>query len=504
MDKSYYISKVLDGMNEFIGIFDKDTNFIYANKPYLQTIETTFGIGPIKIGNNYLKMIEHIPTEHKKLEGLFGLCLSGKSLVKVEKFGSGEMEQSFELSGYPLKNVTGEIIGVSTIIRNVTERENLKEKALKALKVKETFLTSISHELRTPLNSILGFSQLASLDLNCNSTKSYMTSIMRSGKHLLGLVNNILDLNKINSGVFSISKEVVNVYGALKEVYDDNIVLSNSKNLNVILDVKNSLQMLNIIVDKQRFKQIIIKFLSNAMKYNKPYGSVIITMEKVTRDTCDKIYIYIKDTGIGISEKNLTKIGQPFDRFGQEASNIEGTGLGLSITKKICDIIGGEFYVDSVIGEGSTFGVGFEISDREVSNTLRKEYVLHINNEFKGTIGYIEDNNFNLHLIEKVITKYFPNATYTSEKTGDVGFEMVRKLRPDVLLLDINIPKITGLEILKKIKNDGTLNKIKIIIITADVSERTKIQSEKLGCDKYLSKPIDILEMIESINLLIG
>jgi nitrogen-specific signal transduction histidine kinase/ActR/RegA family two-component response regulator len=366
-------------------------------------------------------------------------------------------------------------------------------------RAKENFLSNISHELRTPLNAILGFSQLIEYDINLkDNIRTYIDSINRSGKYLLSLINNILDLNKINENMVTLTYEPIHVVTKINDICSDLRILTNNKNISLIIDLAGY-EDVYIRADRQRYKQIITNIISNAIKYNKNMGQVVI---KGSIDK-NKFFIDIKDTGIGISEAHLKNIGLPFNRLGNEASDIEGSGLGLTITKNLINIMNGEFRVKSVIGEGSIFSAGFEIAKYVKSNINRKNIdpIIEIepNKNFTGKILYIEDNNFNLFLMEKIINRYFPNATYCYELNGISGYKKAVEYSPDILLIDVNLSDVSGIEILKKIREDSACTS-KIIIITANLTDDVYNESMKYKCDGFITKPVIIHDFVKLLT----
>jgi ribose transport system substrate-binding protein len=365
----------------------------------------------------------------------------------------------------------------------------------------------MSHELITPLNSILGFSQLLQYDNEKEDKLLYAKSIIRSGKYLLNLINDTLDYNTINAGVLLISPEIVNAFAIIFEIFLDMQVLAQDNNITMELKC-DQYKHINIFVDRQRYKQIIINLISNAIKYNKKSGNI----EIIGRIKNNLFFIDVKDTGIGISIENFKKIGIPFERFGNKMSKIPGTGLGLSITKIITEIMNGIFEIKSIIGEGSIFSVGFNMSE---STTINEQLTCHkqnevnidelcINRNYKGKICYIEDNEFNLLLMDKIINKYFINANYSFLQNGKDGFTVMYENTPDILLLDLNISDIDGIEILRSIKNTSKFANIKIIVISADISKNIEKKCLNLGANYYMPKPLIIPDFISLMNKIIN
>ena len=489
MNGNNYIKKVLDGMKEFICIYDKNFNLLYFNKNYENILKYTYQIPEINIGDNILDLIKHLPAEVEKFKTLFDIVFDKGEHIEIESFGKGEYKKIYELSGYPILE-NNEIVGVSAIIRDVTEREKLRKQAQEAIESKSLFLSSVSHELRTPLNSIIGFIQLMTLDKNKENIPQYTQSINRSSALLLELVNNILDVNKINSNILSISLDTFNVYNTLLNIYNDMKILSNKNNLTFTIDI-DKFKDINLKTDIHRYKQIIINLISNAIKYNKINGNIHLS-GSIEENT---FYTIVKDTGIGISKENLKIIGTPFERLSFESSSIEGTGLGMSIVKKLCKLMNGKLDVNSELGKGSEFKVGFNIESKSILKAKKENLNFSINTKFNGKILYVEDNYFNLQLMKRIINIYFPNAVYKELNDGKNVIKTIKTDKPDIVLIDLDLPSVSGIDILKENEN-----KNKIIIVTADITDKTYKQCVESGVKSYITKPFIIPKLIKTIN----
>lgn len=495
-----YMDNILNGMDDLIAAMDINFNFTYFNDAYKSEFKKIFG-PELKLGDNILEKLEHLPNEQKTAKDIWSRAINGENFTVIQEFGDTEKERNtYEIKYSSVKNDDGNIIGASHIVRDVSIRETLKIKNKKLAMAKQKFMSSVSHELRTPMNAILGFAQLLKYDDNKANAETYTRSIIRSGKYLLNLINDTLDYNKIQEGVLSVSLESVNVFKIIFEVFSDMQTLANDNDVTLWMDCEKH-KHINIFVDKQRYKQILINLVSNGIKYNKKGGMVELKSE--IKDGL--FYMNICDTGHGISEENLQNIGTPFERFGMENSNIQGTGLGLSITKMICGMMNGKLKVKSTIGKGSVFSVGFTIdtSKRQEELDNYDECIeISINDKFNGNILYAEDNEFNLMLMDSIINKNYPNANYKYIQDGYQAFNYIKQTLPDIVLLDINIPGMSGLEILKTMRNISQFDKCKIIMISADVTENIERKSLIMGANGYFSKPLDILLFVTELNKL--
>ena len=372
-----------------------------------------------------------------------------------------------------------------------------------ANKAKSVFLSSMNHELRTPLNSILGFSQLLDMepDLSADNKES-VNNILKSGEHLLSLINAVLDLAQIESGKSSVDiKPVLNS----ELLHTCETIVSQLATQHQI-DIKFSKicsEDLYILADPTKLKQVIINLLSNAIKYNKQNGHVLVDCFK--DETEQKITISIKDTGHGISNENLAQLFEPFNRLGQEtSSNIEGTGIGLVITKQLLKLMNSELQVTSKVGIGSEF---FFTLPYNTSNEPQKQTTKHTNTDTSKTnpqqtsklIYYIDDNELSMSLIHQYINKW-TGFKFLGQCDPLTGIEDIKKHSPDIILLDLNIPKMSGYQILKHLHDNNICPDARLIAVTANTLEADVFKIQHAGFDDYIDKPIIMDELFEKLN----
>ena len=501
MENTNISNLILNSFNELVASIDKEYNFTYFNKSYSSEFKKIFG-PDIKIGDNILEVLEHLPEEQKNAKEIWSRAINGEEFIITQEFGDSEKERNVYEISYSALYENEILIGASHIVRDITIREKLQRTSEESLRVKNAFLGNVSHELRTPLNSILGFSQLLLLS-NSNITKKemYIKNIMKSGKFLLQLINDVLDLNRIDQGLLFLSPEPVNAYSTICDIYQDMLPIAQENDVTIFLNL-NEVKNINIFVDNQRFKQICLNLISNAIKYNKPGGQIEIHGSRSN----NLFTMSIVDTGIGIKEENIKKLTNPFERLDFEFSSIQGTGLGLNIVKTLCTMMNGTLDITSTFGKGSKFSVSFSSTDKEVESVCEDEMKNIINNkglQFTGNIYYIEDNDFNLLLMKQIIEEYFPKCNYEFSQCGKNGYDHIIQHRPDILLLDINVPGMDGIEILKNIKKLHTIDNMKIVVISADIIQNIEQKTLKSGAHVYLSKPLDIPLFVDHINNLI-
>lgn len=496
---------ILNNMNEFIASIDTEHVFTFVNTAFHNEIKRMFDV-ELHAGDSLVEQISHIPKEQARVRAIWQKALDGEEFIVVDRFGDANIvgEQSYyELSYSPLYEKGSDVVkGAACIIRDVTDREKLKMRAEESLRSKELFLSSISHELRTPMNAILGFGKLLEMDVKDDVRLStYVRSINRSGNYLLGLINNILDLNKIGSNNIRLSIETINVASTINNICTDTTTLLNTKNVKLINNM-DKFKDINITVDLQRYKQVVINLISNAIKYNKDNGTVIVTGEL----RGDMFCTVVRDTGIGISEENLKDICTPFNRLGNETSDISGSGLGLSITKDLCTIMHGRLDIESRLGIGSTFKACFPIS-LEKANEQSRDIVdddMSVDvSEYTGDIFYVEDNTFNLSLMNNIIDRYYPKANYVSHSHGRDAYDYLMSTipnTPDIILVDINLPGMSGTEIIENIKNNKAFSDSSVIVVTANLNDNVSRTAKDLGVDGFITKPIVLPKFMALMN----
>lgn len=384
---------------------------------------------------------------------------------------------------------------------NQSELINARDESEKANKSKSEFLSRMSHELRTPLNAILGFSQLLHMgELNPGQRKG-INYIMNSGKHLLDLINEVLDISRIESGNLSVFIESVCVNFVVVETIGISKHITKDRNIKIEFDQKEDFY---VHADQQRLKQILINLVNNAVKYNKDDGTVRISMKYIDKadDKCF-VRISVKDTGIGIKNEDIPKLFTPFERIGADKTQVEGTGLGLSVVKKLVELMEGTVGLESAPGTGSTFWVDLpcsktksELAENDNSNLFGNAEDL----KKGGTILYIEDNTSNVELIEQILKTQRPKVKLVSNMYGGETIRLIGDHNPDLLLLDLNLPDIHGEDVLKDIKNNELTRSIPVVIVSADAMPHQLDRMRGAGAIDYLTKPIDVLRFLKIVD----
>jgi PAS domain S-box-containing protein len=372
---------------------------------------------------------------------------------------------------------------------------------------KSEFLSSMSHELRTPLNAILGFAQLLERDKKeplSMRHKERVGQILRGGEHLLRLIDDILDLSGIEAGRVSLSTEPVSIREVLEEVKATLETSAESARIALYLAaLPSGMPMVN--ADRTRFAQIVMNFGSNAIKYNRPGGTVTLG---ASMPNAGKLRVTVEDTGLGIPVHKQDRLFQPFQRAGQETGPIEGTGIGLAITKRLAELMGGGVGFRSEPGEGSTFWVELPIEARVSPTPLPasggERAHARLCEQTGRLVLYVEDNPANVAFMRDVLGE-FEGLSLVSTPTAETGVELARSRQPDVVIMDINLPGMSGLEALRALREDPATSKIPVIALTAAAAERDKQRGVKAGFYAYLTKPVKVGELVDALEqILVG
>lgn len=484
-----------------------DTNFICVN--WNKAAERIFGFSKAEAIGSYgfdLLVPHDIRAEIKDyFETLKNnSAASQKTSRNTTKNGKTILCRWFNT---PLINNNGECIGVASLAEDVTEQKRIhdalveaKENADFANKAKSEFLSHMSHELRTPLNAVIGFGQLLELDpespLN-NDQAEAVRHIVDAGRHLLQLINEVLDLSKIETGRLDIRIATIPLEPILKETQELISTLATKRNIRVILSDCPDIQ---IRADSARLKQALLNILSNAVKYNKEGGYISI---KVASRKNNRLRITITDSGPGIPTAMQARLFEPFNRLGAEKTDIEGTGIGLSITKRFIEAMGGTIGLHSKPGEGSSFWIELEKSE-QLKNTHPGITLSHENTNLTAgkhldKILYIEDDPDNIYLMQNIIDKYTQAELEVAENV-EQGLTMAVNEQPGLILMDIDLPGMNPLDAVRHLRQNKRTRHIAVIAISSTAIPEATETGLRAGFAQYLTIPIDIKHIVKIIN----
>ena len=407
-----------------------------------------------------------------------------------------------------IRDQLGNLRGFAKLTRDLTERRQVeaaltgaKSAAEKANQAKSDFLSSMSHELRSPLNAILGFAQLMESDSPppTPSQTASIEQILQGGWYLLELINEILDLAVIESGRLSLSLEPVSLVEVMLECQA--MIEPQAQKRGIQMTFSQIDNPWFVSADRTRVKQVLINLLSNAIKYNQIRGTVVVAC---SASAAGRIRISVADTGTGLPAEKLAQLFQPFNRLGQEASAEEGTGIGLVVTKRLVELMGGVIGVESTIGVGSVFWIELiaAAAPQIVAGIGESTPVAHAqvhNDAPLRTLLYVEDNPANLKLVEQLIARR-PDMRLLSAADGYTGIEIARAFQPEMILMDINLPGISGIEAMQILREDPTTAHIPVVALSANAIPRDIVKGLEAGFFRYLTKPIKVDEFLSTLD----
>ena len=579
-EKINLLAQAIENSGDCIGITGKEYSFTYVNQSFVET----YGYKKDEIVGQPIAVIHSENNPQELTDRIFAKVMNNKKwsgeVLNKRKDGT---DFHVIFSAAPILDKNGELIGTIGVSRDIsvikqaeTEIRNLnvslekkvelrtkelaeinknltleidehyrtEEKLVKA-KIeaeqaniaKSQFFSRVSHELRTPMNAILGFAQLMGMGELKPPQKKGVGQIIRNGKHLVKLIDDVLNLSQIEAGKFSVSLEPVGVKSVLSETLYILQALANESGVKIGL---SGLPINGFFVeaDRQRLKQILLNIINNAIKYNREKGSV--TIECSRRQVSDpgsnngqttptnrnsepgslnpkhgtrnlepgtKIRISIIDTGIGIAHSEIKNLFKPFQSIGTELLENEGTGLGLSLAKKLLEVMNGTIGVESELGKGSTFWIELPEAETQIENLKRNgglEKTKTGETTKTGTILYVEDNVSNIDLVEQILSTYHPEIVLVTTKYGKHAVKYAIDYKPDLILLDLDLPDLHGSKVLKHLQAETKIKNIPVLIVSADAMTKQIDILMKQGAKNYLVKPIDVDKFLEVVEEYLG
>ena len=456
-------------------------------------------------------------TDQEQAKTAIRLTLSGKRVTDYQLIACtlDGKETKVSYNGTTFYDRDRTLRGVFASARDVTERmridqalqeknielEIAKSSAERANRAKSDFLSSMSHELRSPLNAILGFTQLMETSTPPPDAlqAARIAEILQAGWYLLKLVDEILDLAGIESGQVSLSLETVSLSELVSE--SRTMMEAQASQRGISLFVPKVDRDIFVNADRTRLKQIVLNLLSNAIKYNKEQGSV--TVEYI-HSAPSRVRFNIRDTGEGLPPEMLAKLFQPFNRLGQESGSVPGTGIGLVVTKRLAELMGGAIGVESTVGKGSVFWceldeveephAGEEVREAGEAPKPRLPAGAHT-----ATLLYVEDNPANMELVRQLVSRR-PDVKLMTAPNGTLGIELARAALPTAILMDINLPGISGLKAMKILREDPATAHIPVVALSANAMPRDIEKGLAEGFFRYLTKPIQVKDFMNTLN----
>ena len=489
---------IMDNSQDVICTVSADGRFLSVNA----ACEELWGYKPAElVGRRYIDLVFEADRPDTEA-GVKGLLAGGKVTDFVNRYvrKDGTLVDVLWSATWSAKDRIMFCVAHDVTDRARIEKElrDAKEEADRANHAKSDFLSRMSHELRTPLNSILGFGQLLDRQSPTETQRPRIRYILSAGRHLLNLINEVLDISRIEAGTLQLSVEPVCLEEAIGEALD--LMRPLAAERTIALTAHCSLDNTTyVLADRQRLKQVLLNLLSNAVKYTAVQGSVTISFDQ---SGTDLTRISVRDTGAGIPVEKLARLFTPFDRLGAEQSAVEGTGLGLALCQRLVQAMHGLIGVNSTLGNGSTFWLDLPQSKSPLqtladcrSGSASDPQISHDSRR----ILYIEDNFSNVTLVDQMLAER-PAVELMTAMQGRVGLELARQHSPDLILLDLHLPDVPGWQVLAQLKADQLTREIPVVIISADATAPQIKRLLSSGARAYLTKPIDIVEFFRVID----
>ncbi|MEZ4410398.1 MAG: response regulator [Polyangiales bacterium] len=380
--------------------------------------------------------------------------------------------------------------------------EAAKAQAEKASAAKNEFLSRMSHELRTPLNAVLGFAQLLEMESLSEEQASGVRAILRAGRHLLDLINEVLDLTRIESGNLSVSLEPVPAGEVVAEVLDLASGVASTRGARLRTEL-SAARGPTVFADRQRLRQVLLNLVANAVKYGRDGGAVTVTAMSTARD--GRCRLSVVDDGPGIAPRLVPRLFTAFDRLGAESSTVEGTGLGLALSRRLTELMGGEIGYDSAPGGGSEFWVELALAAeaQPAAGASRERTSALSATDARRVVLYIEDNLPNFKVVSRALAR-LPGVEIVEAIQGRVGLDLARARRPDLILLDLHLPDLPGEEVLSRLKADPELAATPVVVLSADALPRTVARVVEAGAADFLTKPLDLRRFLKVVRDRLG
>jgi signal transduction histidine kinase/response regulator RpfG family c-di-GMP phosphodiesterase len=503
------LQSILDSMGDGVLVVDENGKMVLLNPAAEAMVgraafetphsEWSESIGIYRPGTGTLYPPDELPLSR----AMRGETEDGVELHIRNPLHPGDVFVSVNLR--PLKDDDGRSRGGVAVAHDITGRrrtqellQRAKEEAERANRAKSEFLSRMSHELRTPLNSILGFAQLLEMASLPPDDADAVSQILKGGRHLLSLINEVLDVARIEAGRLSLSPEPVYLPEVIQEALD--LVRPLAQERSITIAGLSGDSDFWVKADRQRLRQVLLNLLANGVKYNVDSGRIVVA---VNPNGYGAVRTSVSDTGPGIAAEEREKLFLPFERLTGESLAVEGTGLGLALSKGLVEAMGGVIGVDSTVGEGSTFW--FDLMATESPAALHPELESLLTAD-SGEIAarslivlYIEDNPSNMALMKR-IAETRQGVQLIGAPQGRLGLDLARVHRPDLILLDLHLPDMSGHEVLEQLRRDPDTKTVPVVIVSADATPEQMDRLLDSGAQSYVTKPIDIASMLRLLD----
>lgn len=501
-EREAWFRKLVEKSSEIILVLDPDATVRFASPP----VERVLGFCPSNVvGRNAMEMVHS--DDRAGMEQAFVRVLADAGECATMEYRSRHHDGGWRVFEAQASNYLADpvIRGIVVNTRDITERKQAEDvveaarvAAERASKAKTELLSRTSHELRTPLNAILGFGQLLEMsELPAEDAES-VEQILAAGRHLLAMVEEVLDLSAVEAGRVPLELSAVSVPEVLRRSLD--LVRPLATQQRISIDPGASLDApLAVWADARRVQQVMLNLLSNAIRYNRENGSVTVSCEETPES---RIRISVRDTGPGIAPEDLARLFIPFERLDAEQRGVKGTGLGLALSRGLVESMHGLMGVESVPGEGSTFRV--ELPRAEISPAAeRAESAASQADGPRPTVLYIEDNPANVRLVERILSRR-PGARIVVASDGAEGLRITRRQRPRLILLDLMLPGLSGEAVLRQLQEDASTREIPVVVVSANAHAEQVRHLLALGASAYLTKPLDVAEFMAVVEQHLG
>jgi PAS domain S-box-containing protein len=489
-----------------------DWNIPSGETVWSPQLEVLFGFGPGSLDSAEAFTERVHPADREVVQGWVEAAANGGPSGELQfrvTLPDGEIRW-MQTRAQVYRDGGGRPVRMVGVVVDVTERQHSEEalnqakhEADQANRAKSEFLSRMSHELRTPLNAILGFGQLLQRDELTEGQRESADQVLRGGRHLLGLINEVLDVSRIETGSLALSREAVNVHELLNETIDLIRPLAAEREVHIEVPSLEGGSW-TVRADRQRLRQVLLNLASNAVKYNRHGG----TIEFVCQAAADgRVRVLVRDTGPGVPADKLPRLFTPFDRLGAELTDIQGTGMGLALSKRLTEAMGGTLTADSIEGKGSSFTVELARAEDPLEHyqqalAAQPTRVQHPDSASERTVLYIEDNPANLRLVQRVLAERGGVRLFTATH-GEPVQDLVRQHRPDLVLLDQHLPDLGGEEVLRRLQADPETAAVPVVVVSADATAGQIQRLLAAGASHYLTKPLDVAQFLEVVDQLL-